>query len=158
ESRNPGGCAGCPFADGKLATPVQLGREMLQIPVVDASAPPDEQAKNGAETAASQTEHTAEAPQTEQTPVIRLLEELNAQYAWIENQAQIYRLRNKKFIEPERFKLQLAKCPPVLIAFGNEAPKPIPLASAWIKWHGRRDHLDVVYEPGKPPVHENNIN
>lgn len=131
EARNPEGCMGCPHK-GKITSPIQLGwKEASGIP-------------------------KSETPQASISG-LDALDHLNTLYAWIDKQPAIFRFEHFNFIRLQDFHTALANKDPVRMVIGGKE-KQMPLAEAWLKWPRRRNHRDVVYEPGQPPIVNDCVN
>lgn len=149
EGRNPDGCDGCPFK-GKISSPVQLGADAPSAPALPAEAQPTQVA-----TALPSNGGGGFGPAVDPTTA-RLLE-INQHYAWVDQQAQIFRFRFLNFIDLPSFKSALANKPPLQYVVG-ETVKTAPIANEWLKWPGRREHSGVVYEPGGQSIVGNCVN
>lgn len=148
EKRNPGGCDGCP-SRGKISSPAQLGALVVSVPAMPLNVP-----------AATAPAVLAQPmlSSADQTPATHPLIDLNAQYAWVCQQKQIYRFRYSDFIDPRLFKIALANRPPVLVDAGANSTKSVALADMWLRWPDRRQHQDIVYEPGKDAIFKDCVN
>jgi hypothetical protein len=80
--------------------------------------------------------------------------ELNDQFAWIEKESAIYRLRFGDFIRPAEFRQQLANRT-VEVPTGDK-PKHASAGDAWIRNAARRQHDRVVMQPAAPPITADN--
>lgn len=85
------------------------------------------------------------------------VDEINMDYAWIEQQAWIYRIELASFIRPESFRIQ----------FGNryveikteKGMKSVPMGNEWLRHPARRQHKKLVMRPAEPQVtHDNCLN
>lgn len=81
---------------------------------------------------------------------------LNEGHAWIERYSQVYRFKFSDFISPAAFRMHYGNVPALLRADGEV--KRTTLGDAWLRSPNRREHLDVVYEPGKPPITDGCVN
>lgn len=82
------------------------------------------------------------------------LVEMNAQYAWINQESGIYRIRYRDYISVEKFYATHAnQTQPVVI--GNTT-KYISVARLWMTHQNRRQHEAVVTRPGGTPVTADN--
>lgn len=74
------------------------------------------------------------------------LEKLNVHYAWIKKIKKIWRFEFTDFIDVRDFRNELAN---QYIIKGEDV---IPAAVFWLQSPGRRQHNNVVYEPGSPAI------
>ena len=71
--------------------------------------------------------------------------ELNQKYAWIEENASIFRIEYADFIEPQKFKTQLDNQMVTVTSGGTT--KTTPMGTAWLKNPDRRQHRKLVLRP-----------
>lgn len=82
------------------------------------------------------------------------LVEMNAQYAWVNQEAGIYRIRYRDYISTEKFYATHAnQLIPVVV--GNTT-KYISVARLWMTHEKRRQHEAIVTRPGEPQVTADN--
>lgn len=85
------------------------------------------------------------------------LNEMNTQYAWIEEQAKIYRIVHRDFIRKQDF-LDLFANKPVMV-WTPKGERSVNRGKAWIEHPLRREHRRVVMCPGEPLVtRDGNLN
>lgn len=86
----------------------------------------------------------------------KVVNEMNRHYAWIERHGTIYRSKYRDFISVEKLRQQFANTHVWGLQKGK--PKDLTHAEAWIASPDRRKFDDVVFEPGKPDIHNGSIN
>jgi hypothetical protein len=79
------------------------------------------------------------------------MEQLNEEYAWIEKEAAIYRIRYGDFIQPDKFRTQLNNRK-VLTLSG----KLVGAGTAWLDHPDRRQHERIVLRPDEARVTRDN--
>lgn len=85
------------------------------------------------------------------------LNEMNAEYAWIEEQAKIYRIAHRDFIRKPDF-LDLFANKPVTV-WTPKGERSVNRGKAWLEHPLRREHRRVVMCPGEPPItRDGNLN
>ncbi|MDG3066795.1 primase-helicase family protein [Thauera mechernichensis] len=83
------------------------------------------------------------------------LDEMRAEYAWIEAEAGIYRRKYRDFISPEKFRLAHANdTRPV--QNGRNGTKEVSVAALYLASKHRRQHRAVVTRPREPEVTADN--
>ena len=87
-------------------------------------------------------------------PAPDLLNKINSQYAWIEQQASIYRMELGSFITVTDFKNQFANRF-VGIDVGNTI-KQVSVGTQWLKSPQRREHKKLVLRPDQGRVTDDN--
>jgi hypothetical protein len=80
--------------------------------------------------------------------------ELNDQFAWIEKESAIYRLKFGDFIKPAEFRQQLANRTVEVLT--GDKPKHAAAGEAWLRNPARRQHERVVMQPAAPVVTTDN--
>jgi hypothetical protein len=80
--------------------------------------------------------------------------DLNEQYAWIEKDSAIYRLKFGDFMKPADFRQQHANRS-VEVPTGDK-PKRVPAGDAWLRHPARRQHERVVMQPASAPITADN--
>lgn len=78
------------------------------------------------------------------------LSKMNAQYAWIEKEAGVYRREHRDFIPMEKFNAAYAnQTQPVRTRDGE---KQVAISRLWLMNKNRKQHPAIVTKPGDPPV------
>jgi hypothetical protein len=80
--------------------------------------------------------------------------ELNDQFAWIEKESAIYRLKFGDLIRTADFRQQLAN--KIVEVLSGDKPKHAAAGDAWLRHSARRQHDRVVMRPAAPPVTTDN--
>ncbi len=81
-------------------------------------------------------------------------DKLNTKFAWIEENASIFRMEYGDFIEPAKFKIQHDNCK-ITVPSGN-GTKSIGIGTAWITSEARRQHRALVIRPSEGEVAKDN--
>lgn len=163
---NPAGCSGC---TNKCKSPITLGWkssansefEVIGTDVSDAAPlaqdnkPPEASEKvcfdgNGVKTVQTFAEVSPQGTDANRSPILAL----NDRFAFIEEQASIYRLEFGNFIEQQKFRLQHDNRK-VNVANGS-AFKSVGLGSAWLASAMRRQHKSLVLRPSEGQVTSDN--
>ncbi len=79
------------------------------------------------------------------------LQEMRLLYAWIDQEAGIYRILHRDFISPEKFKLAHANNTRS-VPNGRNGTKDVSVGVLYLASGGRRQHRAVVTRPGEPEV------
>jgi hypothetical protein len=79
---------------------------------------------------------------------------LNYKFAFIEEQASIYRLEFRNFIEPQKFRLQHDNHKVNVVT--GAAVKAVGVGSAWLGSTRRRQHKKLVLRPGEGQITSDN--
>jgi hypothetical protein len=80
--------------------------------------------------------------------------EINEDFAWIEADASIYRLKYGNFIEPAKFKVQFDN-QTINVASG-QGTRTIGKGTHWLKHPNRRQHDKLVIRPAEGPTTQDN--
>jgi hypothetical protein len=83
-------------------------------------------------------------------PAPSWLDEMNGQYAWIDEDAGIYRLGYRSFITVEKF--NTAHANQFIEVRDGDKTKSVSVSRAWITNAKRRQHTKIVLRPGEPEV------
>lgn len=83
-------------------------------------------------------------------PAPNWLDQMNSQYAWIDEDAGIYRITYRSFITVERFNTAHAN-QFIEVSDGDKA-KSVSVSRAWLTNAKRRQHTKIVLRPGEPEV------
>lgn len=84
------------------------------------------------------------------TPSTNWLDDMNAQYAWIDKDAGIYRIHHRDFIAPEKFHNAYAnRTTPIPT---NSGVREVAISRQWLKNAQRRQHPAIVTRPGEAEV------
>ncbi len=82
------------------------------------------------------------------------MQELNAQFAWIEANASIFRIEYGDFIDPSKFKTQHDN--QKIAVQSGDSTKPVGRGSAWIRDGARRQHKALVIRPAEGAITKDN--
>jgi Family of unknown function (DUF5906) len=101
---------------------------------------------------------TAEVPREALTEAdtARAVATLNKGYAWVERYGQVYRFKFSDFVAPAIFRITHGNVPALLRIDGEL--KRTTLGDAWLRSPVRRQHRDVVYEPGEALIFDDSVN
>jgi hypothetical protein len=80
--------------------------------------------------------------------------QINGEYAWIEVDASIYRLRYGDFIEPAKFKVQFNN--QTIMVPSSRGQRPSGKGTEWLKDANRRQHMQLVLRPAEGSITADN--
>jgi hypothetical protein len=86
---------------------------------------------------------------------IEALWKLNSEFAVVLEPTAILKIATGKLIDWRSFTNVLVANREIIKYNTKGDPKPTPAGTAWLKWAARRQHPQIVYEPGQPEVLEN---
>ncbi len=136
---NPEGCIGCTQT---CKSPITLGwpvSEEFEVLDTETITPSSKPAVHAAQ---ADPESQARGAAIRSSAILAL----NEKFAFIEENASIYRLGHSDFIDPAKFKLQHDN---ILVPVGRGH---VGLGSAWLKSPSRRQHYSLVTRPGEDSV------